>query len=228
MTYENVKIHPAVDNGVKKGDPNFAGGTLSCNCATDKVEVKIGAQTAHNHVCGCTKCWKPEGAVFSQVAVVGRDSGRRSPTNAQKLKVVDEAATIQRHACTGCGVHMYGRIENKEHPFYGLDFVHTELSPASRLVGAAVRRLRVVGDRVGRRSVADGGHPRPADGARARALRLPVAAADGRDRDAHRQEVGRARRPEPPASPAGPARPFLPGGAGPAGAVLRRLPACPA
>jgi S-(hydroxymethyl)glutathione synthase len=23
---------------------------------------------------------------------------------------------------------MYGRIENKDHPFYGFDFVHTELS----------------------------------------------------------------------------------------------------
>jgi S-(hydroxymethyl)glutathione synthase len=23
---------------------------------------------------------------------------------------------------------MYGRIENKDHPFYGMDFVHTELS----------------------------------------------------------------------------------------------------
>ena len=42
MTYENVKIHPAVDNGVKKGDPSFSGGTLSCKCATDKVEVKVG------------------------------------------------------------------------------------------------------------------------------------------------------------------------------------------
>ena len=27
-----------------------------------------------------------------------------------------------------CGVHMYGRIENTKHPFYGLDFIHTELS----------------------------------------------------------------------------------------------------
>lgn len=25
---------------------------------------------------------------------------------------------------------MYGRIENKNHPFHGLDFVHTELSSA--------------------------------------------------------------------------------------------------
>lgn len=130
MTYENVKIHPAVDGGVKKGDPNLAGGTLSCKCATDKVEVSVGGQTAHNHVCGCTKCWKPEGAVFSQVAVVGRDKVTVT-RNAQKLKIVNEAAAIQRHACTGCGVHMYGRIENKEHPFYGLDFVHTELSPES-------------------------------------------------------------------------------------------------
>jgi S-(hydroxymethyl)glutathione synthase len=130
MTSESVKIHPQVDDGVRKGDPNFAGGTLSCKCATDKVEVKVGGQTAHNHVCGCTKCWKPEGSVFSQVAVVGRDAVTVTK-NAQKLKVVNEAAPIQRHACTGCGVHMYGRIENKEHPFYGLDFVHTELSPES-------------------------------------------------------------------------------------------------
>jgi S-(hydroxymethyl)glutathione synthase len=41
---------------------------------------------------------------------------------------VDEKAPIQRYACTGCGVHMYGRIENKAHPFYGFDFFHTELS----------------------------------------------------------------------------------------------------
>ena len=48
--------------------------------------------------------------------------------NAQKLKIVDASAAIQRHACTDCGVHMFGRIENKAHPFYGLDFVHVELS----------------------------------------------------------------------------------------------------
>jgi S-(hydroxymethyl)glutathione synthase len=130
MTYENVKIHPAVDGGVKPGDPNLQGGTLRCNCASDKVEVKVGGQTAHNHVCGCTKCWKPAGAVFSQVAVVGRDKVQVT-ANAQKLKVVNADAAIQRHACTGCGVHMYGRIENTEHPFFGLDFVHTELSGES-------------------------------------------------------------------------------------------------
>ncbi len=49
----------------------------------------------------------------------------------EKLHIVDPAATIQRHACKVCGVHMFGRIENKNHPFYGLDFVHTELSDQS-------------------------------------------------------------------------------------------------
>jgi S-(hydroxymethyl)glutathione synthase len=123
-----VTIHPSVDGGVKPGAASFAGGTLVCKCASDPVEVQIGGQTAHNHVCGCTKCWKPSGAAFSMVAVVGKDKVNVTK-NAQKLKVVDASAAIQRHACTGCGVHMYGRIENTGHPFYGLDFIHTELSP---------------------------------------------------------------------------------------------------
>ena len=125
----DVKIHPAVDNGIKPAAPDFAGGKLSCLCAQDKVVVEIGGQTAHNHVCGCTRCWKPAGALFSQVAVVSRDKVRVL-ANGDKLQVVDPTATIQRHACKGCGVHMFGRIENRAHPFYGLDFIHTELSDA--------------------------------------------------------------------------------------------------
>jgi len=122
-----ISIHPAVDGGVKKGAPNFAGGTLTCRCATSPVTVSLKGNTAYNHVCGCTKCWKPSGATFSQVAVIGRDN-LSVTANAQKLKIVDPSAAIQRYACSGCGVHMYGRIENKNHPFYGFDFVHTELS----------------------------------------------------------------------------------------------------
>ena len=121
-------IHPEVDQGLKPAAPNFAGGTLQCRCSNNKVTVKISAQCAHNHVCGCTKCWKPSGAVFSQVAVVPRDKVSVT-ANQDKLKVVDQSATIQRYACKDCGVHMYGRIENKNHPFFGLDFIHTELSP---------------------------------------------------------------------------------------------------
>ena len=122
-----ISIHPAVDRGVQAGSKDFSGGTLTCKCSQSPVTVSLGANTAFNHVCGCTKCWKPEGALFSMVAVVGRDK-LNVTSNAQKLKIVDPSAAIQRYACTGCGVHMYGRIENKNHPFYGFDFVHTELS----------------------------------------------------------------------------------------------------
>ena len=48
--------------------------------------------------------------------------------NENKLEMVDSTAAILRFACKACGTHMYGRIENKDHPFYGLDFIHTELS----------------------------------------------------------------------------------------------------
>ena len=119
-------IHPSVDGGVKQGSSSFTGGTLVCKCADKPVKVKVASQVAHNHACGCTKCWKPDGAKFSVVAVVPRESVT-VVENGDKLKIVDESAAIQRHACTVCGAHMYGRIENKAHPFYGLDFIHPEL-----------------------------------------------------------------------------------------------------
>lgn len=122
-----VSIHPSVDNGFKPAAANFAGGTLTCKCAKDPVTVQIKGQSAHNHICGCTKCWKPSGAQFSMVAVVGRDN-LKVTANENKLKIVDPSAAIQRYACSGCGTHMYGRIENKGHPLYGFDFIHTELS----------------------------------------------------------------------------------------------------
>ncbi|MCL4168751.1 UNVERIFIED_CONTAM: hypothetical protein GTU68_024714 [Idotea baltica] len=122
-----VKIHPSVDNGIHKGSPGFAGGTIKCLCSSNPVEVSIGAQTAHNHICGCTKCWKPSGAHFSQIAVVGKEHISVT-ANEDKLSIVDSSAAIQRNACRDCGTHMYGRIENEGHPLYGLDFVHTELS----------------------------------------------------------------------------------------------------
>lgn len=122
-----ISIHPAVDQGSKPAAANFAGGTLLCRCPDKKVAVAIKGQCAHNHVCGCTKCWKPAGALFSQVAVVSRDN-LSVTANGDKLKVVDANAAIKRYACSDCSVHMYGRIDNTKHPFYGFDFIHTELS----------------------------------------------------------------------------------------------------
>lgn len=122
-----VSIHPSVDHGITAELPDFAGGTLVCLCTDDPVMVKIDSQSAHNHVCGCTKCWKPQGAQFSVVAVVPSDKVTVLE-NGDKLEIVDAVASIKRHACKVCGVHLYGRIENTGHPFYMLDFIHTELS----------------------------------------------------------------------------------------------------
>src|SRR5882762_391715 len=91
-----VSIHPSVDNGVKKGNPNFTGGTLTCKCAQAPVTVSIGSNVAFNHACGCTKCWKPKGALFSVVAVASRDKVAVT-ANGQKLKIVDR---VRRFSAT--------------------------------------------------------------------------------------------------------------------------------
>jgi S-(hydroxymethyl)glutathione synthase len=122
-----TSIHPSVDGTIAKGAEGFAGGKLRCLCASHPVEVQIDSQVAFNHACGCTKCWKPAGALFSVVGVVPRDKVKVT-ANGGKLEVVDESAVIQRHACSACSTHLFGRIEKKDHAFYGLDFIHTELS----------------------------------------------------------------------------------------------------
>ena len=121
----SVNIHPSVDHGVQPGSADFAGGVLTCKCAERPVKVRVDTQIAHNHVCGCTKCWKPAGANFSMVAVAPSDKVSVLE-NGDKLAVVDSAAVIQRFACTVCGVHLHGPVE-REHPFKGLSFIHPEL-----------------------------------------------------------------------------------------------------
>jgi len=121
-----IALHPSIDQGIKRGSGSFTGGTLVCKCRDHQVKVGIKGDVAHNHACGCTKCWKPQGAMFSVVAVVPRQNVTVLE-NGDKLQIVDPSAVIQRHACKACGTHMYGRIENKNHPFYGLDFIHPEL-----------------------------------------------------------------------------------------------------
>jgi S-(hydroxymethyl)glutathione synthase len=124
MIMAELSIHPYVDAGKKSGASTFSGGTLVCACAKNPVKVAVKENIAHNHVCGCTKCWKPAGALFAMVAVA--PSNRVEVLeNGDKLAVVDPAALILRHACKECGVHMYGPVE-REHAFQGLSFVHPE------------------------------------------------------------------------------------------------------
>jgi len=119
-------LHPLLDNGLTKGSDNFPGGTLRCHCAKNPVEVALKGNVLHQHACGCSQCWKPKGALFSIVAVIP-DGNVQVKANGDKLAILDPNATILRHACKECGVHLYGPIE-KDHAFKGLSFVHTELS----------------------------------------------------------------------------------------------------
>ena len=119
-----IAIHPVVESDTHRFGSSFAGGTLVCECTARPVKVKISGDIAHNHACGCTKCWKPEGATFSVVAVTPTEKVE-VVENGDKLAVVDASALIQRHACKECGVHMYGPVE-RDHAFKGLSFVHPE------------------------------------------------------------------------------------------------------
>ncbi|TIV59122.1 S-(hydroxymethyl)glutathione synthase [Mesorhizobium sp.] len=118
-------LHPSIQNGRHRGDTDHAGGILTCKCANRPVKVRVSAGIAHNHACGCTKCWKPEGSAFSVVAVAPSENVSVID-NADKLAIVDPTALIQRHACKHCGTHMYGPVE-RDHPFKSLSFIHPEL-----------------------------------------------------------------------------------------------------
>ncbi|MBB5539155.1 S-(hydroxymethyl)glutathione synthase [Rhizobium giardinii] len=119
-----TSIHPLLDSGVKTGNASFAGGTLVCACTDRPVKVAVKGAVGHNHACGCTKCWKPQGAKFSVVAVTAHEN-IEVLENGDKLEIVDSSALIRRHACSVCGVHMYGPVE-RDHAFRGLDFIHPE------------------------------------------------------------------------------------------------------
>ncbi|MBY0401106.1 GFA family protein, partial [Myxococcota bacterium] len=111
---------------------------LRCACEKAPVEVRVDAQPKHPHLCGCSQCWKPAGAVFALIAVAPAGSVRIT-AGADALAVVDPTKAIARSACRRCGVHMIGRVADPDHHFYGLDFFHPELAvgacPAPEFAG---------------------------------------------------------------------------------------------
>ena len=184
-----VAIHPAVDNGVHiHAHAGFKGGTLVCKCKTDPVEVTVDSDYLFNHLCGCTQCWKPEGAAFSMLAAVPRETVKVTK-NGQKLKIVDETKLLHRYACKDCGVHMYGVIEKADHVFHPFAFIHPE---RSRDEGYAAPTFAAFGDRGRRTADGHGVAARTAEGARDRALRLLFAGADGHRRQPRGQGQGHA------------------------------------
>ena len=101
--------------------------TLRCLCPSDQVEVSVNAPIAHDHLCGCSKCWKPEGSLLARTAVAASDTVKVT-AQYDKLATVDPSQAIIRYACKDCGAHMVGTVADPNHHFYGLTFVHPELA----------------------------------------------------------------------------------------------------
>ena len=120
-----LPLHPSVD-APQRQPVGLVGATLSCLCAKP-VRVRLSEEIAHNHLCGCSQCWKPPSATLAQTAVV--PSGTLDVVEGgERLEIVDKAQKVQRYACASCGVHLFGRVEDLDHHFYGVDFVHPELA----------------------------------------------------------------------------------------------------
>lgn len=111
----SVTIHPSVDHGVKEGPSHFHGGTLHCHCAHNPVLVEVKSQLAAQ-----------SRARLHQVL------------EAQRRQVCGGGCRAESF---GYGAGKFGRIENKDHVFYGLDFVHSELSPEKGWAAPEFARL---------------------------------------------------------------------------------------
>jgi S-(hydroxymethyl)glutathione synthase len=166
-----VHIHPAVDNGVKLGSGGFAGGTLVCECKDKPVKTGIKGDVAHNHACGCSKCWKPEGAIFSIVAVVPRQNVTVLESG-DKLQIVDPSAVRGDPALRLQGLrHAYVRPHREYGPSVLRPGLHTPRTIPGKWLGSArVRRIRVIRHRVRREAGTDGQHTPASEGTRTRAL----------------------------------------------------------
>ena len=120
-----VPLHPAVGKSIAKTtvEPFVA----RCRCIANAVEIEVSQPVEHNHLCGCSKCWRPPGATFAQVAVVPAGCVALK-AHGDKLETVDATQKIERRRCRECGTHMVGQVSDPDHHFYGLEFVHPELA----------------------------------------------------------------------------------------------------
>lgn len=124
-----LPIHPAIDAAGFAAAPEPMR-HLRCKCAHDPVELEIAGPIKHTHLCGCSQCWKPEGALFALIAIAPHDAVQ-VVAGEEKLLLATPGNAIQRYACRDCGAHMIGRVSDPDHHFFGLAFLHPELSGAA-------------------------------------------------------------------------------------------------
>ena len=84
-----IKIHPSIGGNATLKNSAFSGGTLLCYCTYTPVIVQITSQTAHNHVCGCSKA-QPIGLRPNCGCLTVLLSSRRAPTGGPCLGFTTE------------------------------------------------------------------------------------------------------------------------------------------
>lgn len=120
----SISLHPLLDQGALPKVVRFRGGVLTCNCVSNPVKVEVASHIQHVHACGCAKCWRPKGALFSIVAMVASNAVSVFQ-NKSKLRLSSRKDPVQRFACRACGTHMLAPVADDQ-PFSGATFIHPE------------------------------------------------------------------------------------------------------
>lgn len=120
----SYSLHPLLDQGVLPKVVRFRGGVLACNCVSNPVKAEVASHIQHVHACGCSKCWRPKGALFSIVAMVASNAVSVYQ-NKSKLRLVSKKDPVQRWACRACGTHMLAPVADDQ-AFSGATYIHPE------------------------------------------------------------------------------------------------------
>src|SRR6266852_1226165 len=91
----SVKIHPAVDGGLKPAAKNFAGGTLYCNCSQNKGHPLYGFDFIHTERSNEPGWAPPEFAAFVSSII---ESGA-SPDNMGAVRARLKELKLEPYDC---------------------------------------------------------------------------------------------------------------------------------
>ena len=155
QSWRQCQIHPRLTTESSTALRTSPAARSPASARSNPVTVQDRLNVAFNHACGCTKCWKPEGATVLVVGVAARD----------KLSVTANAQQAQDRGREGRDpapclhrlwrAHVWPHRE-QEAPVLWLRFLPCRAVEGAGLGGAAVRGLRVLDHRVGHQARPDG------------------------------------------------------------------------
>jgi len=119
-----VALHPSIDNGIKQGSGNFAGGTLVCKWQGPSCQ---GPHQGRRRPQPCLRLHQVLEAARRDILRRRRGAASERHRARERRQASDSQpplAMIPRCTCKACGAHVYGRIGDKNFPTCRLDFIH--------------------------------------------------------------------------------------------------------